>query len=231
LNGDLGNSLTSSDSSPASQPGTATGGEPRSAIPARREGTFASSATVDNFAYRIGPFDVLDVSVFNVPELSKTVQVANAGTVNLPLVGDIPAAGKTPQEVERELTQRLGAKYLNSPQVTVFVREYNSQKVTVEGAVKSPGQHSIIGQSSLVRMIATAGGMTDNYNSTVVVFRETGGQRMAARFDIDDIRAGKAQDPALQAGDVVIVGTSAIKTTYNNLLKALPVAGLFVTLL
>jgi polysaccharide export outer membrane protein len=90
-------------------------------------------------AYKIGPLDVLDISVFKVAELSKSVQVADGGTINLPLVGEVPAAGKTAQEVETDLTAKLGAKYLQSPQVTVFVKEYNSQRVTVDGAVKKPG--------------------------------------------------------------------------------------------
>ncbi|MEZ5855394.1 MAG: polysaccharide biosynthesis/export family protein [Hyphomicrobiaceae bacterium] len=69
---------------------------------------------------------------------SKSVQVANSGTINLPLVGDIVAAGRTARDIERDLSAKLGAKYLRNPQVTVFVKEYNSQRITVEGAVNKP---------------------------------------------------------------------------------------------
>jgi polysaccharide export outer membrane protein len=227
LNGELDSSLTSSNPPPSPELSAATDREPHPAPPPRAAPASITHAAAEN-AYRIGPLDVLDISVFQVPDLSKTVQVADAGTVNLPLVGEIPAAGKTSREVEHDLTQKLGAKYLNKPQVTVYVREYNSQRVTVEGAVKKPGLIPITGQSTLVRMIATAGGLEDNYDSTVVIFREVDGQRLAARFDIDDVRAGKAKDPPLRAGDVVVVGTSAIKNAYNNVLKSLPLAGVFL---
>ena len=86
-----------------------------------------------------------------------------------------PRPDKTAQEVERDLTSKLGAKYLKSPQVTVLVKEYNSQRVTVEGAVKTPGVHAIKGKTSLVQLIAIAGGLDRrSYDSTVVVFRANG---------------------------------------------------------
>ena len=83
--------------------------------------------------------DVLEISVFKVPELSKSVQVADTGTINMPLLGEVPAAGKTAQEIEQDLTRQLGAKYLKNPQVTVFVKDHNSQMVTIEGAVMKSG--------------------------------------------------------------------------------------------
>ncbi len=86
---------------------------------------FTSMSTPGARAYKVGPQDVLDISVFKVPELTKSVQVAESGSINLPLVGEIQAAGKTAQDIERDLAKKLGAKYLQSPQVTVFVKEYN----------------------------------------------------------------------------------------------------------
>lgn len=173
---------------------------------------------------------MLEVSVFKVPELSKTVQVADSGTVNLPLVGEIPAAGQTAQDVERNLTKQLGAKYLQNPQVTVFVKEYNSQRVTVEGAVKKPGVYPIRGSSTLLQIIATAEGVTELADNDVAVFREVNGKRLAAKFDLSEIRSGSAPDPQLQQGDTVIISTSALAAVYQNLLKALPI-GTFVALL
>lgn len=181
-------------------------------------------------AYKIGPLDVLEVSVFKVPDLSKTVQVADSGTINLPLVGEVPAAGLTAQEVERDLTKKLGSKYLQNPQVTVFVKEYNSQRVTVEGAVRKPGVYPIRGSSTLLQMIATAEGVTELADNDVAVFREVNGKRMAAKFNLSDIRSGQTPDPPLQQGDTVIISTSALAAAYQNLLKALPI-GSFVALL
>lgn len=207
------------------------GATPAGAIPAAKAAdAFTSVATPGNTAYKIGPQDVIEVSVFKVPELSKSVQVADTGTVNLPLVGEIPAAGKTAQEVERDLTKQLGAKYLQNPQVTVYVKEYNSQRVTIEGAVKKPGVYPVRGKNSLLQFIAMAEGLDPNSDSTVVVFRQIDGKRSAARFDIGEIRSNQAPDPAIQSGDVVVAGTSALKETFNNLMKALPIAGAFALL-
>lgn len=181
-------------------------------------------------AHRIGPNDVLEISVFKVPDLSKTVQVAETGTINLPLVGEVPAAGKTAQQLERDLTIRLGDKYLQNPQVTVVLKENNSQQVTIEGAVEKPGVYPIKSRTSLLQLVAISGGLKDTADSTVLVMRNSGGKRAAARFSISDIQQGTTADPALQAGDVVVAGTSAIKKGFNNVLKALPIAGLFAFL-
>jgi polysaccharide export outer membrane protein len=180
--------------------------------------------------YKLGPLDIIDITVFNVPELSKTVQVAQTGTVNLPLVGEVPAAGKTTQEFERDLAARLGARYLQNPQVTVLVKEYNSQKVTVTGAVKKPGVYSINARTSLLQIVAMAGDFESVSDSTVLVLRTSGGKRMAAKFDVDAIQSGRAQDPPVQAGDMVIAGTSAIKSGFNYILRAVPIAGLWAVL-
>lgn len=202
--------------------------EAETASVARTVQQFTSTATPGSSAYKIGPLDVLDVSVFKVPELSKTVQVADAGTVNLPLVGEIPAAGRTAREVERDLTAKLGAKYLRSPQVTVFVREYNSQRVTIEGAVKKQGVYPILGRTTLLQLIATAGGLTSVSDSTVIVFRQTDRGRLAGRFNVDSIRKGQAQDPTIFSGDMIVANSSHLKGTFNNIIKALPIAGTFM---
>lgn len=182
---------------------------------------FTSMSKPGSATYKVGPQDVLEVSVFKVPELSKTVQVSESGSINLPLVGEVAAAGKTAQEIERDLTKKLGAKYLQSPQVTVFVKEYNSQRVTVDGAVRKPGVYPIRGETSLVQAIAMAEGTdTNTASSNVVVFRTVDGQRSAARFDLADIRDGKATDPIMKEGDVVVVDTSTGKMMLNVLLRA-----------
>lgn len=189
-----------------------------------------SAATPGNSGYKIGPLDVVELSVFKVPELARTAQVAETGTVNLPLVGEIQAAGRTAQELERDLTTKLGAKYLQSPQVTIFIREYNSQRVTVEGAVKKPGVYPIRGKLSLLQVIASAEGLDSVSDTTVVVFRQIDGKRLAAKFDIGEIRSGQANDPPIQSGDVIVAPTSAMKETFNTILKALPLATVFALL-
>ncbi len=175
-------------------------------------------------AYKVGPLDVLEVTVFNIPELSKTIQVSEAGTINYPLVGELEAGGRTAREIEKFLTKALGAKYLQNPQISVFVREHNSQRVTVEGAVKKPGVVSMAGGMSLLQAIAQAQGLEPTANSLVVVFRQTDGKRSAAKYDIESIREGKADDPQMQAGDVIVVPASDVKEGINYLVKFLPIA-------
>lgn len=194
--------------------------------------TFTASATPGNSAYKIGPLDVLDISVFKVPELSRSVQVADAGTVNLPLVGEVQAAGRTSRDLERDLTAKLGAKYLQSPQVTVYVKEYNSRRVTLDGAVKKPGVYPIRGKTTLVQFLAMAEGPTDVADTTsIIVFRSVDGKRSAAKFDLDEIRGGSAQDPVIEEGDVIVVNDSMTKTAFQTFLKALPLTNLFIPLL
>ena len=194
------------------------GTNPRAAQPA----SFA--ATSENL-YRIGPFDVLDISVFQVEELTKSVQVADGGTINLPLVGEVRVAGKTAQEVERDLTSMLGAEYLQNPQVTVFVKEYNSSNVTITGAVKKPGVYPIRGKTTLSQVVALAGDFDAGSDSSVLVLREQGGKRLAGKFDMSAIRQGNAQDPSLEGGDQIVAGSSAIKKGFNTILRALPLVG------
>ena len=190
----------------------------------RAADALASMATPGSRAYKIGPLDVLDISVFQAPELSKTVQVAENGAIDLPLLGETPAAGRTAQELQRDLNAKLGAKYLQNPQCTVIVKEFNSSRVTVSGAVKSPGVFPYKGES-LQQFVIMAGGLAFEANSMVIVIRDINGKRSAAQFNIADIQAGRAPDQPVQSGDLIVADSSALKTGYNALLKVLPIGG------
>jgi len=204
---------------------TAPGGAPR--VPQSAADELLANTTNAMDAYRIGPADYLEVAVFKVPDLSKTLLVADTGTINLPVAGEVPVAGLTPREAEQKLTKVLGDKYLQNPQVTVHVKEYNSQRVVIDGAVKNPGVHPFRGRMTLLQLVATAGGLTDTAESDVIVFRGVGDKKTVARFNLDEIKAASQPDPRLQSGDLVIVNTSLMKTTFNNVLKVLPMGGMF----
>jgi polysaccharide export outer membrane protein len=195
---------------------------------ARSGGAFSSASNASGGAYAIGPLDVLEITVFKVPDLSKTVEVSDIGTINLPLVGEVTAAGRTAQELERDLTAKLGAKYLQNPQVTVYVKDHKSQRVTIQGAVKSPGMFALSGRTTLLQGIAMAGGRDKVSDATVLILRQGGGRRQAAKFNVSAIESGQAEDPVLQTGDIVVAGTSAIKQNFQNVLGVLGVAGRFV---
>ncbi len=188
----------------------------------------SSAATADKQDYKIAPLDVLDVTVFGVTELNRTVQVTSSGLITLPLIKTVKAGGRTQVQLERDIASKLEAGYLQSPQVSVFVKEYNSQRITVDGAVNKPGIFPTTGQISLLQAIALAEGLTVIADpSGVLLFRTVDNKRMAARFDIREIRGGKVDDPILQAGDIVMVDESAARTTLRDIKDALPISGLF----
>ena len=182
--------------------------------------------------YKIGALDVLDVSVFQVPDLTKTVQVSSSGTVMLPLIGQVMAAGKTVDQLQADITAKLGAKYLQNPQVSVFVKDAQSQRITVNGAVGKPGIYPTTGDTTLIQGIALAGGLTDIADpNAVVVFRQVNGKRQVAKFDFKAIQSGNANDPKLHGGDIVVVDQSGLKATLRGITSAVPVFGLFAPLL
>lgn len=184
-----------------------------------------SSSTQD---YRIAGLDVLQISVLGLKDLDSTVQVSTSGMISLPLVKTIKAGGKTTTQLEQEIARKLTATYLQSPQVTVFIKEYNSQRVTVDGAVMKPGIFPIQGKMSLLQSIALAEGLNRVADPTgVVVFRQINGQKQAARFDLKMVRGGKIPDPNLIAGDIVMVDESAARTTLRDINDYLPFSGVF----
>lgn len=190
---------------------------------------FAVSSAYAAQEYVIAPQDVIDVTVFQVPDLSKTVPVSARGSISLPLIGEVAAAGRTPAQLEADITARLAADYLQSPDVSVFVADPVSQRVTIEGAVNKPGIYPTSGQTTLLQVVALAGGL-DRIADTrgIVVFRQVAGQRHAAKFDFRAIRAGTAEDPVVMGGDVVVVDESGAKAAFRNVRETIGLFGLFV---
>lgn len=184
----------------------------------------AASSTV----YRISSGDTIEVAVFQVPDLNRTVEVDGAGNINLPLIGATPAAGKMVRDLESDIARRLGARYLQSPQVAVTVKEAVGRRVTIDGAVRRPGVIQAQGETTLLRAIAVAGGFADIADhSGVMIFRPTEKGRTAARFDVNAIRAGQMPDPPVFGGDTIVVDESSGKLAWKQFREALPVAGLF----
>lgn len=179
--------------------------------------------------YRLGTGDLLNVSVFQVEALSaKDVRVDASGNVQLPLLGPVPAAGRTAAELGTDIQQRLAASYLQNPQVTVSVTEAASAKITVDGAVTEPGVYEMKGRTTLLQAVAMAKGASRVANlESVAVFRNTGGQRTVALFNLSDIRGGRAVDPILQGDDVVIVDTSRLNSRLRDIVSVLPAFSVF----
>ncbi|KFN51431.1 polysaccharide biosynthesis/export family protein [Arenimonas composti] len=172
--------------------------------------------------YRIGALDLLQVSVFQLDAMSREVRVNSSGMISLPLIGAVAAGGKTVPELEQEIASRLTEDYLQNPQVSVFVKEYTSQRVTVEGAVNKPGIFPITGRTSLLQAVAMSEGLTPLADpGAVVVFRTIGGQRMAALFDLREIRAGNAEDPQVYGDDIIVIDQSGPRTALKTITESL----------
>jgi polysaccharide export outer membrane protein len=173
--------------------------------------------------YKIGPQDTLEVAVFQVQDLSKTVRVDSGGTILLPLIGQMTAGGRTTQELSDDVATELSKKYLNDPRVTVTVKESASQRVTVDGAVINPGIYPISGETTLMQAVALAQGPAELADlHQVAIFRTSGAQRLTAVFDLAAIREGKAADPRMLANDIVIVETSRGRRFLRGLREAIP---------
>lgn len=183
--------------------------ESTAAALAAAEAKQAAAAGVDD-EYRIGFSDLLEIAVFQVKELDRSVRVNSRGLITLPLIGAIKAGGLTAPELEMEIAKRLEANYLQDPQVSVFIKEYTSQRVTVEGEVEKAGIYPITGKTTLLQSIALAGGLKNLANpSAIRVFRlDDGGSRRMLVFDVDKVRDGSIPDPNLQNNDIVVVETS-----------------------
>ncbi|MCS6800104.1 MAG: polysaccharide export protein [Myxococcota bacterium] len=155
----------------------------------------------------LGAGDVFDVRVHGEQDLSGTFRVANDGTIDFPFVGRLAVAGLEPPAVADLIAGRLReAQYLVSPQVSVFVREYNSKRVSVVGAVDRPGTFPLTPGLTLVQLISQAGGFTPlAARSQVVLTRRNGMRTVRFRVDADRVTEGRAQDVPLQAGDLVFV--------------------------
>ncbi len=175
--------------------------------PARASASTRETRTIAALRdYTIGPEDVLDISVWKNPELSKTVPVRPDGKVSLPLINDIHAAGLTPALLREELTTRL-SEYVPSPEVSVIVREVHSAKVAVVGAVRTPGRYELRSPATVLEIIALAQGFTDfAARDRIVVLRQNGPTTTRIPFKYGSLLEGSDQDNFfVQAGDIILV--------------------------
>ncbi len=167
-----------------------------------------ADAPADRKSYVIGRDDVLAISVWKEPDLTRSVPVRSDGKISLPLVGEIEAAGHTPAALEIELTQRLRA-YMQDPEVAVIVEQMNSKKFNILGEVTKPGSYSLTGVSTVMDAIAIAGGFRDfaKRKDVYVLRQNPDGSQSKLPFNYKDFIKGKnpAQNIKLQPHDTVIV--------------------------
>jgi len=158
--------------------------------------------------YRVGPKDLLEISVFGLDELNKTVRITEDGKITLPLLGEVEVEGLTKAELEVKLKQLLEEKWLHNPQVTIFIQEHQSKRVSVLGAVGSPGPYELLGRQTLLQIISQAGGLTQEAGNEIIVMRQLpDGTSTSLKISIDDLilKGDATLNIPLQPDDTVII--------------------------
>lgn len=165
--------------------------------------------------YRIGAKDILEIRVFELPELNQTVRVAEDGSISLSLIGKVEVAGLTSQELEKRLASILDQRYTKGAHVTVFIKEY--QKVAVLGAVVRPGNYELVGPTTILQLISQAGGVTPESMKEIYVFRRgLDGQKTRIVINLENLTINGDQDLNiyLEPNDVVSIPVDRVLTVY-----------------
>lgn len=166
-----------------------------------------SHVVTPDLNYVIGPEDLLDVSVWKEPELTRTVPVRPDGKISLPLLNDVQAAGQTPTELATRVTESL-KRYVTNPQVTVIVTAINSQRIYLLGEVTRAGAYPLLPGMTVLQALSSAGGITQYARTQkIYVLREGEGGQVKVPFNYKEFLSGKhpEQNVALKVGDTIVV--------------------------
>lgn len=158
--------------------------------------------------YAVGSQDVLKISVYEHPELNAEVRVSQDGKISFPLIGELAIKGKTSRKIEELIAKKLAAGYVPNPQVSVFIEQFNAQKVTVIGEVNKPGQYEITGPATVVDSLAMALGLTQNAGRSIILLRKGPlGRYERTTIDADRLFEGKedSKDVRVKDKDVIYV--------------------------
>jgi len=179
--------------------------------------SYAQESTSKDYSYIIGPKDLLTISVFEVPELNITVRVSEDGTITLPLLGQIKVDGLSRFDLERKLATLLEKNYLKNAQVTIFIKEYQSKRVSVIGAVKSPGNYELIGKQTLLQMLSTAGGLTEEASDRIIIIRQySDGRSKSLIIDLEELmlKGNPKLNIPIYASDIINVPVERFTDIY-----------------
>jgi polysaccharide export outer membrane protein len=177
------------------------------AAPTAAQATVADQGQATPAGYLIGPDDVLGIVFWELPNHGGDVIVRPDGKITLPLLNDVQAAGLTPEQL-RESIAAASAKYIRDPNVSVVVKQINSLKVYVTGQVTKPGTYPLTSPTTVLQVLALAGGVTDfAKKDKIVVMRTEGGQTRSYKFNYKDVIQGKKleQNILLKPGDTVVI--------------------------
>jgi polysaccharide export outer membrane protein len=177
------------------------------AAPTAAQAPAADQGQATPAGYLIGPDDVLGIVFWELPNHGGDVIVRPDGKITLPLLNDVQAAGLTPEQL-RESIAAASAKYIRDPNVSVVVKQINSLKVYVTGQVTKPGTYPLTSPTTVLQVLALAGGVTDfAKKDKIVVMRTEGGQTRSYKFNYKDVIQGKKleQNILLKPGDTVVI--------------------------
>lgn len=167
--------------------------------------------------YRIGPKDLLEITVIGFQELNRQYRVSEEGKIGLPYLGEVPVEGLSRLELERSLTLLLKEKYLENPQVTVTIIDHQSRRVFLIGAVTTPGPYELMGRLTLLKLISQAGGLTPEAGDEIIVIRQLpDGQKTSLKISVKNLllEGDASLDIPLQADDVVSIPVDVIIQIY-----------------
>ena len=184
------------------------GAKPDASAPAASPNANAAATQPHDDTYTIGVDDVLAISVWKEPDVSRTVPVRSDGKISLPLAGEIQASGQTPKQLEKALATKLQG-FISEPEVTVIVSDSRSQKFNILGMVSKPGTYPLTNSSTVLDAIATAGGFRDfaKQKSIYVLRQNPDGGQSRLPFNYKDVIKGKdsTQNIKLQPRDTIVV--------------------------
>ncbi len=208
----------------------------------------AGTVMADNSDYRVGDGDILKVTVYDHPDLTTVVRLSSGGQIHFPLIGQVQIGGLTVYQAADVIASRLSGDYIINPQVSVFIEEFRSKKVTIMGEVDKPGLYELSGLTTLLELISKAGGLQKDAGDRVTIHRKAEGRKAeeALTINLKDLMESKdaSADVLILDGDNVYVAKAGIfyvtgevkrPDTYRleeglTVIKAITMAGGFTNL-
>lgn len=175
------------------------------------QNTVADNEQMNFEDYLIGPSNLLEIKVAQDPQLTRTLRVDSRGEITLPLIGSVRAAGLTARQLEMLIAGRLEKDFIHNPDVMVFIREFTSLKIVIQGSVTRPGIYTMTGKPTLLESISMAGGLNERADPANVklvrarMVRQADAVEKAEVYNIEAIKTARQEDPRLESGDNIFV--------------------------
>jgi polysaccharide export outer membrane protein len=181
---------------------------------------FAPLSSAQSESLLIGPGDLVDINVFDTPEMAQELRVSDAGTVRLQLIGDVKLAGETPAAAAKIVEDALvGKKIMHAPQVIVKVVEYATQDVSILGQVRNPGTYPVTTPQTVLRVVAMAGGLTDVADRNIMIERHRDPSEKIKYYLANDAQEVLSASPIVYPGDTVVVPRAPVVYVLGDVAK------------